>query len=133
MPSVPSNFGGSNSKNSCDWDDDDGDSDSDSDNDSDSDDDDESAFGGDSDSDVDEDDEPAESKQNKGIAQHSPPRPRIRRVSFHPTHMVEVHFIERVEIQDYTDVYYCVHELQKMMDDFRLETENSNPCAPVRI
>lgn len=37
----------------------------------------------------------------------------------------QVRCIERADPEDYPSLYYCVHELQRMADEFRIEEQNA--------
>lgn len=47
-----------------------------------------------------------------------------RKVRFNPD-MEQIRCIERVDVEDYPSLYYCVHELQKMADEYRREESNA--------
>ena len=57
-----------------------------------------------------------------------------RKVRFDPS--LDIHIIDRVEPDEYASVYYCVHELQKMADQYKQEEKdelNRSRLARLRL
>jgi hypothetical protein len=49
---------------------------------------------------------------------------RKRKVRF-SSDLEQVRYIERADPEDYPSLFYCVHELQRMADEFRTEEQNA--------
>jgi len=63
---------------------------------------------------------PSVTKATDGCREHDTTAINGRKVRFDLFH-VEIRTIERVDSKDYSSLFYCCHELQKMIDDYRAE------------